>query len=175
MNQNTVDDLIANPLLPEGNPIPTPYDGLAYPNFHSRADNISIVKAHSPNNTAAHSPSSSDLLTSTVGMITATYTGSKVEYFDLDSTYLGCTVQSEVSVGVPEPCMVQFNGTKTNGKVFSENCTYEGTALNPALVKCTFSALKSVKSVNVTVVEAATLDLTMELLDNVMGVLYSFS
>lgn len=108
-------------------------------------------------------------------MITASYTGSKVEYFDLDSTYLGCAVQSEASVGVPEPCTVEFSGMKTNGEVVSENCTYSGTALNPALVECAFSTLKSVESVNVTVVESLTLELTAEYLDNVIGVLYSSS
>ena len=108
-------------------------------------------------------------------MITANYTGSKVEYFDLDFTYLGCSVQSEAEVGVPEPCTVQFNATKTNGKVVSEKCTYSGTVLNPALVDCAFSTLKSIKAVNVTVIESTTLDLTVEVLGNVIGVLYSSS
>ena len=94
-------------------------------------------------------------------MITANYTGSKVGSFDLGSTYLGCAVQSEASAGVAEPCTAQFNGTKTNGKVVSEECTYSGSALSPALVLCTFSLLKSLKSVNVTVVESTTLALTV--------------
>ena len=108
-------------------------------------------------------------------MITANYASSKVKYFDLDSTYLGCAVQSEASLGVPEPCTVQFNGTKTNGKVVSEECTYSGTALSPAMVECSFSTLKSVKAVNVTVINSTTLDLTVEYLDNVIGFLYSSS
>ena len=78
-------------------------------------------------------------------MITASFPGSKVEYFDLESTYLGCAIQTEVSAGVPEPCMVQFDGTKTNAKVVSEQCTFSGTVLSPALVECTFSTLKPVE------------------------------
>lgn len=85
--------------------------------LYVRANRVAILKAHSPNNSASHVPSNGQ------AMITANYTGSKVEYFDLDSTYLGCSVQSEVSVGVPEGCTVQFSGTKTNGKVDSEDCT----------------------------------------------------
>ena len=106
-------------------------------------------------------------------MVTTNYTGSKVKYFDLNSVYLGCAVQTDVTTGVPEVCTVQFSGAKTNGKVVAENCTYKGTALNPAMVLCKFSKLKSVHSVNVTIIEAATLNLTAEYLDNLVGVLYS--
>lgn len=130
---------------------------------------MAVLRAHSPNNSASHVPTNGD------AMITTSYTGSKVSDFDLDSTYLGCSVQSEVSVGLPEPCTVQFSGTKTNGKAVSEECTYNGTALDPAMVECTFSTLKSVKTVTVTVVESASLNLTVEVLDNVVGVLYSSS
>lgn len=70
---------------------------------------------------------------------------------------------------------MQFDGTQTNAKVVSEECTYSGTVLNPAIVDCAFSTLKSVKSVNVTVVKSLTLDLTVEVLDNVIGILYSSS
>lgn len=70
---------------------------------------------------------------------------------------------------------MQFNGTKTNGKLVSEECSYGGTALDPALAECTFSTSKSVESVNVTVVKSATLNLTVEYLDNFTGVLYSSS
>ncbi len=70
---------------------------------------------------------------------------------------------------------MQVNGTKTNAKVVSEECTFSGTVLTPALVECTFSTLKSVKSVNVTVVRSDTTDLTVEGLGNVVGVLHSSS
>ncbi len=98
--------------------------------------------------------------------------GSIVECFDLKSTYLGCAIQTKISAGVPEPCTVQFNGTKTNTKVVCEECTFSGTVLTPALVECTFSTLKSVKSVNETVVRSDTMDPTVESLDNVVGVLH---
>lgn len=160
------DNLAADPLAAEAIPVPTPYDDLAYPGFNVRANGVAILRAHSPNNSASHVPTNGD------AMITAKYTGSKVKYFDMDSSYLGCSVQSEVSVGAPEPCTVQFAGTKTNGEVVGEECTYDGTAVSPAMVECTFSTLKSVESVTVTVVESASLNLTVEALDNVIGVLY---
>lgn len=65
-------------------------------------------------------------------MITAYYASSEVKLFGLDSTYLGCAVQFGASLGVAEPCTVEFNGTKTIGKVVGEDCTYSGTALSPA-------------------------------------------
>lgn len=66
---------------------------------------------------------------------------------------------------------MQFNDTKTNGEVISEECTYAGTTLSPAVVECTLSTLKSAFSVNISVAQLATLDLTVEYLDNVIGVL----
>lgn len=70
---------------------------------------------------------------------------------------------------------MKFNSTKTNGEVVSEKRTYAGFTLSPALVVCTFPTLKSVKSVNVTVIQSAILDLTVVYLDNAIGVLYSSS
>ena len=40
-------------------------------------------------------------------------------------------------------------------------------------VQCKFSTLKSIKAVSVAVVKAATLNLTVEALENVVGLLYS--
>ena len=66
-------------------------------------------------------------------------------------------------------------GMRTNRKVVSEDSTYVGTALGPAFVKCSLSTSKVIKSVYVIVIKSARLDLTVELLDNAIGVLYSSS
>lgn len=83
-------------------------------------------------------------------MIIASHTCSKVDHIDLDSTHLSCAVQSQASLRVLEPCTVQLDGMKTNGK-----CTYAGTVLNQALMECTFPTSKLVKSVNVTAIKSA--------------------
>ena len=122
--------------------------------------------AHSPNKSATphltFSQSTFGLVTGTAAMIIADYAGSELEHSDLDSTYFDCAVQSEASLGVT----VQFSGAKTNGKAVSAECTNRGASQNPILAECTFSALKSVQSVNVMVVKPATLDLIVEYLTN---------
>ena len=129
--------------------------------------------ANSPNNTAS-SQTLSNILNGKTAAITSNYTGSVFKYFDLKSTYLGCAVTSEVSVGVPQACTVQFNGTTVTGNTVSESCSYTGTALSPTLVLCVFSKLDSVTQVTVTpVASVSTPLLTVEFLDNVVGNLYS--
>lgn len=161
----------ADPLVASNTPIVGPYDGLAYPSFDARADGVSIVRSHSPNNTATHT-----ILSQGTAMITTNYTGSKIKYFDLYSTYLGCSVLSRVSVGVPQPCNILFNGTTTSGQSVSEICPYAGTLTDPALVQCKFTKLNSLKEVTVSVISSITLpDTTVEYLDNVVGILYSSS
>ena len=68
-----------------------------------------------------------------------------------------------------------FHDTWMNGKVFSEEFTYAGTALSPGFIRRTFSTLKAVKSVYVNVIMLATLDLMVEYLGSFIGVLYSSS
>lgn len=96
-------------------------------------------------------------------------------YFDLDSTYLACPV-TELTVGLPQACTVQFNGTTSSGKTAIETCSYAGTVLAPAMVLCNFSTLKSVKAVSLIPTETSTLSTTtVILLDNVVGNYYSSS
>lgn len=166
------DDIESNPLLAQGSPVTTPYNGLAYQSFNARADGVSILRSHSPNNTAS-SATLTDILTGQVPIITTSYTGSKVQYFDFGSTYLGCAVMTQASLGAAQPCTVQFNETTTSGKTVIETCSYKGTALNPALVLCTFYKLKSLKSVIVTPIQSVSTPLTtVEYLDDVFGSLY---
>lgn len=36
-------------------------------------------------------------------------------YFNLNPTYLACEITTEISVGLPQACMVQFNSTTSSG------------------------------------------------------------
>ena len=48
---------------------------------------------------------------------------------------------------------MQFSGTQRSARVVSKECFYDGTVLDPALVECTFSTVKSLPSVTVTVLK----------------------
>ena len=52
---------------------------------------------------------------------------------------------------------MQLDGTKTNGK-----CIYAGTVLIQALMECTFSTSKLVKSVNVTAIKSAKVEMVQK-------------
>ena len=107
-------------------------------------------------------------------MITSKYTGSKVSCFDLISTYLCYAVTTETSSGLPQSCIVQFSGTKTDGTTVSANCAYAGTVAIPTLVLCEFSLLKSVQTLSVLPISSETLPtLTVVFIDNVVGALCS--
>lgn len=71
------DNLASDPLSPQANPIEPPYDGLAYPGFTARANGVSIIRAHSPNNSAS-SNQLNQQLAGNVSMISANYSGSTV-------------------------------------------------------------------------------------------------
>ena len=55
-------------------------------------------------------------------MITWIYPDSKLPYFDLDSTYLGCSIINEASVGHPQTCIVQFTDNTTEDNQVEEAC-----------------------------------------------------
>ena len=98
---------------------------------------LSVLRSVSPNNTAASS-ALNDLVEGQTPNITSKYGGSPLSSFDLKSTYAGCALPSEVSLGVPEKCTLQFKGTTIGGKTVSALCTYEGTTAQPQLQFCDF-------------------------------------
>ena len=169
------DDLASNALSSVANPVKTPYDGLAYSSFDARAKDLSIVRAHCLNNTAA-SNTLNEMLAGNVSTITSKYTGSKVSHFDLISTYLGCAVTTETSSGLPQSSIEQFSDTKTDGMRVSATCYYAGTVAILMLVLCEFSLLKSVQTLSAMPISSETLPtLTVVFIDNVVLTLFSKS
>lgn len=59
-------------------------------------------------------------------MVNWIHPNSKVLYFDLDSTYLGCAIITEASVGLPQTCIVQLTGNTMKGTHVLEACLYKG-------------------------------------------------
>ncbi|MCJ1467736.1 hypothetical protein MMC07_006361 [Pseudocyphellaria aurata] len=126
-----------NPVL---NNIPIPYNGLYWDRWVARPDNpLSAIKAISPNNTAA-SASILNQVTRNGGsaVINSVFPGSRVSYFTLTSTFIGCAVQSQEIPGVPAPCDIFVTGTKTSGGQVFATCQYRGTLARPQLPLCTF-------------------------------------
>ncbi|KAL8707772.1 MAG: hypothetical protein Q9220_007224 [cf. Caloplaca sp. 1 TL-2023] len=151
------DDLPSNPATPRGNPVPIPYDKLAFNGFNVRNDGVSIVRSHSANNTIS-SAQLNAMLSGIPANISSKYPSSPVKSFDLQSVYLGCSLMTVAATGAPQACVVQFKGITTAGKPVTAPCTYSGTIKNPALVKCSFgTALGNVTVVDVVITNAATL------------------
>ncbi|MCJ1269621.1 hypothetical protein MMC22_009513 [Lobaria immixta] len=133
------DELKGNALLATLTPIEPPYKNLNYIRFNPRPNGVSFLKAHSPNNTAASaSIANAALGNAGPATISTDYPTSHVSYFDLFSTYIGCAVQSQASLGVPQKCNVLVTGTKTNSNKVTYTCQYRGTLANPDLVLCNF-------------------------------------
>ena len=161
------DDLTGSVLLREANPVPTPYNNLAWPGFNVVDSRLRILQPKSPNNTI----SSFYLVQEVQGtnpMITTA--GTQTKAFDLLSAYNGCVLSTQEG-GIPEPCTLQYNGTLTTGKPVSALCNFQGT-VDPAL--CTFPpTFKGLKCVSVIPVDAELLPQTTIIsLDNVAGVTY---
>ena len=133
------DDFESNPVAGLGDPIPIPYDALAFNQFNGRANGVSIERAHSAPNDASANFLNIRLQNKNVS-ISSVYPNTNVSSFDIKSMYLGCAVTTEVSTGVPQFCNVTFTGTKASGKPVQALCEYKGTLLKPALELCTFPA-----------------------------------
>ncbi|MCJ1339355.1 hypothetical protein MMC09_004644 [Bachmanniomyces sp. S44760] len=140
----------------------------------TRANGVSILRAHSPNNTASVNTLTGSLQ-DIQAAVSSVYSGSKVEYFDFQSTYQGCALPTEASTAVPETCTISFTGFKAaGGSPVAKDCTYSGTAAAPALALCSFgSAFTAVTSVNLTVKSATVLPVLY--LDDCMYSTYSKS
>lgn len=118
--------------------------------FVARPNNpATILKGHSPNNTAVCA-SILNQVSQGGGLATldTVYPGSSVSSFSLNSTYIGCATQSQEAPGVPTQCNVLFTGTKTNGNKVLYTCQYQGTISKPDLILCnlpnTFNKLRNV-------------------------------
>ena len=134
-------------------------------------DTLSVVKARSGHQRAASIVTVGGV---TNPSITANYTGTKTQSFDLYSAYVGCLVGTQAGL-VPDPCTLSFTGVKKGGaKTAPEECVYKGTLANPAVVLCTFSKLSGVETVEIVVENSATLGVdTIVLLDEVKGKTFS--
>lgn len=97
-------------------------------------------------------------------------------YFDLYSTFVACSITTELTAGAAQPGTVLLNSTTVSGKTVTKTCSYEETILNPAIVPCNLSTLEWVKAVSIIPVKEATLSTTTVIeLDNVVGRYYSSS
>ncbi|KAL8831775.1 MAG: hypothetical protein Q9191_000661 [Dirinaria sp. TL-2023a] len=189
----TYDDIVSNPVANEADPIPSPYKQLVFKRFDARANRLgpsvhtgtednavparsskadlpsekgaSILRSVSGNNTAA-SNELNNVLAGKTPNITSDYTGSPVAFFDLVSTYVGCAVTTELTIGAPQKCTIQFKGVNTNGKTVSALCNYD--AKQRRVEFCDFKGqLNSVRYVTVVPTDTDTLPATtVEVLDN---------
>ena len=118
------DDLKSNPIrTTEATRIVNPYDGLKFNIFFARENGLSILRAQSPNNTASSNTLDRTLAGEPPANITTKYPGLQTQYFDFLSTYIGCAVTSEASLGVPQRCTLLFTRTKKFGrKTFTKTC-----------------------------------------------------
>ena len=79
---------------------------------------------------------------------TAKYPGSKVKYFRLQQTFVGCSVIAagavQLPVGglpttaVPQACEVVFRGVNKRGKRIEQFCPYTGPPITTGLQACVF-------------------------------------
>ena len=175
------DDLRGSRVLEGLNPVPTPYNGLAYPGWSvfDTSAGLTNVKPDNPPNFAT---SATFFQMNRLGQTSSITTdGTTTKSFDLLTVFNACqNIEAEAKVYREVGCTIEYTGVKTNGEqVPPFRCTFKATGSFGAPRTGTLCTLPKgftgLKSVNFDLAEVNTwfYGKAVIIIDNVVGKTYS--